>query len=516
MGTNSNKALFVFCDGTWNTPDHRDRGIPAPTNVVRLRAALEPQDALGREQRVYYHPGVGTDGSLLQRVAGGAYGQGLAQNIESAYGWLSQNYEAGDDIYLFGFSRGAFTVRSLSGLIRHAGLPKGMRLPSDAHWKFVKEAYASYRTQKPFRPSAEVSHDPHVSVAFVGVWDTVGSLGIPDDMALLNELDDPDSWRFHDTRLGAHVRCARHAVAMDERRASFTATLWTDEHGLPLEDERVRQVWFPGVHCDVGGGYAECGLSDAALRWMIDEVQSFSEKAGAKVLFREGALAQIRPDAHGVRHDSLEGAFALLPVRPRAMPDVLSQPEMFHAVVHERRANPPLTDAPYFPTLELAVGEQREVEVFARQRWNRSGIYLKAGGVYSFEARGTWLDGGTVTGPDGLSWKDEDFGHHVGDWIGTIESAFRSMVGNSKAKFKGTRRHPYFPWFALLGAIANDGLLEAMEHDGSPGEHQTFLIGHKRELKVTKPGYLYAFGNDAWDFYSNNRGSLVLTVRRIS
>src|ERR1041384_6013331 len=117
------KRLIVCCDGTWNTPEQEENNAPCPTNVVRLFNSLADQDANGNEQLNYYHPGVGTDGSLLAKTAGGMYGEGLDKNIKSAYSWLANHYEDGDAIYVFGFSRGAYTVRSLSGLIGRCGLP---------------------------------------------------------------------------------------------------------------------------------------------------------------------------------------------------------------------------------------------------------------------------------------------------------------------------------------------------------------------------------------------------------
>lgn len=214
--------LVVCCDGTWNTPDQTDGGLPAPTNVPRLFNALAATDERGGEQKKYYHSGVGTDGGWWNRLVGGGSGQGLDNNIKSAYQWLAYNYQPDAKLFLFGFSRGAYTVRSLSGMIARCGLLeiKGLS-PNDA-WKRIDQGFDCYRKRKlsaayknyKFHNVGDQG-DPSGStkIFFIGVWDTVGALGIPDDMALLNLLDDPDQHRFHDTDLCDIVEHARHAVA---------------------------------------------------------------------------------------------------------------------------------------------------------------------------------------------------------------------------------------------------------------------------------------------------------------
>ena len=221
------KKLTVSCDGTWNTPEQRQFDIPAPTNVVRLHNAIATPRPAGREQRKYYHPGVGTDGSLLDRAKGGAYGRGLGQNVLSAYAWLAHNYEPGDQIYLFGFSRGAFTVRSLGGFIGRCGLLDLAGLAPEEAWRRLDVAYKVYQDAAKYGPQLDPAWAKFppadglktIRIHFIGVWDTVGALGVPDDLALFDFLDDPAKWEFHDTRLGDHVTFARHAVAKRARRS---------------------------------------------------------------------------------------------------------------------------------------------------------------------------------------------------------------------------------------------------------------------------------------------------------
>lgn len=505
------KRLAVCCDGTWNTPDQEDRGELAPSNVARLRNCLAPRHD-GVEQEVYYHPGVGTEGSKLKQLAGGAWGAGLGENVQSAYHWLCRHYEPGDQIYLFGFSRGAFTVRSFAGMVSTCGL---LVLPDDLsvadRWARVGTAYsAGYRDRRHDWVGDWPRHDDGrpVPIRFLGVWDTVGALGIPDDLVLLNLLDDASEWGFHDTSLGASVQTARHALAMDERRASYTPTLWTDVD--PGRD--VQQKWFPGAHSDVGGGYATDGLSNVALMWMIEE----AEKAG--LAFRADMVAQIRPDPRGMLHDSVRGLFKALRSRPRAIPLVAEGSTQVHDSVIQRHLTPPIKQAPYRPTVLLAQGDRVERDVFARMRWNDLGVYLEAGS-YEFTATGEWLDARIKSGPAGTrdgNFQPGEVVHALGSAWGRVEKAWKKATGHDRADFWFTRRVEEYPWFALVGAVANDAGGDNPSNDGSPSPHAHFLIGSGTSLDVTAPGYLYAFGNDAWSMYGNNRGSVRLVIRRVS
>jgi uncharacterized protein (DUF2235 family) len=268
------KRLVVCCDGTWNVPDEARAGVAAPTNVAKLAVGvLTGQD---NGQLLFYEPGVGT--SPDEHLFGGGFGYGLSQNIRNCYQFLAERYESGDQIYLFGFSRGAYTARSLAGLVRNCGI----LLAENADR--VDEAFAFYRDRtSQTHPSALASQlfrqmyshdDDHIHC--IGVWDTVGTLGIPIELPGWEEVSKrykgwETLWGFHDTQLGRHVGFAYHALAIDEERQPFKPTLWTRDD--PASGQTLEQVWFAGVHTEVGGGARDASLSDVALLWMVERAR---------------------------------------------------------------------------------------------------------------------------------------------------------------------------------------------------------------------------------------------------
>lgn len=261
------KRIVVCADGTWNRPE-KDIEKDFPTNVLRLARAVKPVGVDQTPQQVFYDWGVG---SYYDSVVGGATGRGLHKNIMDDYRYIVQNYSPGDEIFLFGFSRGAYTVRSLCGLINNCGILKRPDAPhiqmAFEHYKKPSAAYAP-KGQKSIDFRKKYSH-PSRAVTFVGVWDTVGAMGIP--ISFLGLFDDKDE--FYDTKIGRNVGTARHALAIDEFRSDFEPTIWLPKKGLDL-----KQVWFPGAHSNVGGSYKADDdgslLSDIALDWMIREAAS--------------------------------------------------------------------------------------------------------------------------------------------------------------------------------------------------------------------------------------------------
>jgi uncharacterized protein (DUF2235 family) len=257
------KRLVVCCDGTW-----QNLTSPCPSNVVKLAQSVKPIAHDGVTQVIFYDEGIGTEGL---KILGGATGLGIDKNIEDCYRFLSLNYVDGDEIYLFGFSRGAYTVRSLAGMIYCSGL---LDRP---HVTKAHEAYELYRNRG-VKPRDKVAveyretYGDRVPITLLACFDTVGALGIP-GIPAFRKLNDQlnKRYRFHDTTLNKFIQNALHAVAIDEIREVFDVTPMKKHP--EAESQRVIQKWFPGSHGCVGGGTEENrGLSDAALQWMIDSI----------------------------------------------------------------------------------------------------------------------------------------------------------------------------------------------------------------------------------------------------
>jgi uncharacterized protein (DUF2235 family) len=289
------RRLVVLADGTWKSDRDSTETI---TNVVKLRDALAPVGADGTSQIKFYTAGVGV-GGIRQRVKGGMFGDGLEGNILECYRFLVHNFVPGDQLYLFGFSRGAYTVRSLAGMVRKCGILRSTR-EADIH-----EAYHFYRDRREEkRPSGALAsqfreeRSNEAEIRCLGVWDTVGSLGIPTGgpIGMLSRK----RHGFHDVRLSSRVRNAFHAIAIDERRRPFAPTLWEVKEGDLAEGQRVEQRWFCGVHSNVGGGYKDTGLSDFTLEWMIRK----ATECGLQ--FRRQAVEAIRGNVSGLLHNSMK------------------------------------------------------------------------------------------------------------------------------------------------------------------------------------------------------------------
>ena len=285
------KRIVVCCDGTWNTPDktksiiasgNKKIRIPCATNVVKIALAVRSVSNIdGKKQLTYYDPGIGTSGWFLERWFDGATGYGISKNIIQAYKFLLLNFEIGDELFLFGFSRGAFTVRSLAGLIRNSGILKINEV------SLIKRAYKLYKSRSPsthpnekearlFRKTFAVADI--IPIKYIGVWDTVGALGNP---LFLNTVFSKISLsivgnQFHDTDLSSTVSYAYQALAIDEKRRQFKPTLWQKREPSDKNNyytEELEQVWFKGVHSNIGGGIESTGLSDIALKWMLGKAK---------------------------------------------------------------------------------------------------------------------------------------------------------------------------------------------------------------------------------------------------
>ena len=353
------KNIVLCTDGTWNGPGAKDKsGTLTPSNVQKLferLAGTQPLQASQSEAEIEYKDqdgnllqvakyihGVGDSSNVLTKLAEGSTGEGLLARLVRGYTFISRTYQPGDRIYLIGFSRGAYTARALAGLIVKMGLLdwSKMRLGTgndSVAYAAGMTAWAEFRNNSKaadapgfiqqindfvFSAKAQLlsglAHDPAVSyiggikIEAIGVWDTVGALGIP----LFTQEDGtrPDLFKFIDTALSKDVSYGFHGLAVDEAREDFTPTFWDKR-------DNVKQVLFPGAHGDVGGGYPpsnayggyESGLSDGALQWMLYEMDTIG------VLFKP--YADLAPNPAGVAHQPWrELVYQLRSLIPRQFP----------------------------------------------------------------------------------------------------------------------------------------------------------------------------------------------------
>jgi len=292
------KRIITCSDGTWNQPNS------GRTNVQKIFDMVEKNDTRSQVTQIkFYDEGIGAKGNLFTRMIDGATGNGIDENIQDVYKFICWNYEPDDEIYLFGFSRGAYTARSLAGLIRKCGIIKINDLD------LIADAYKLYR-DKENGPDSDIANDFRrinsydvSSIKFIGVWDTVGSLGIPISFLQWNK----NRYTFHDTTLSSIIEFAYHALAVDESRKSFVPTLWVRSKNKAREFNQVlEQRWFAGVHSNVGGGYPDSGLSDIALKWLLQK----AENAG---LCLSKEFGNFKDNCEGELYNSREGIFSLLP-----------------------------------------------------------------------------------------------------------------------------------------------------------------------------------------------------------
>ena len=370
------KNIIFAADGTWNGPDRDNIPVPADeiTNVYRLFVNLAGTDdpasirARGEQERRLTDPagnttqvakylhGVGDSHNALVKLLGGAFGAGIIERIVRGYTFISREYDPGDRITIAGFSRGAYTARALAGMIASQGLLDRSKLDlsdktaayrlgaavwhawrrragTGAHWFSTFQEAA---LDLPAFLSAEATDKriADVPIEAVAVWDTVGSLGIPDYLGISSETD---VFRFADVKLSPKVGYGFHALAIDERRADFAPTWWQP-------DPRIIQCMFAGAHGDVGGGYPmankESCLADCAFIWMKDHL------AAIGVDFRLASPIPLDPDPRGPAHQPwLEFPFSLRPQGPRELPDALS----IAPSVRDRLAAPAVMPAPDQP-----------------------------------------------------------------------------------------------------------------------------------------------------------------------
>lgn len=388
---------LVFCfDGSWNR-----LSAPVPTNVVIAAQSVTPVAGDGVTQIIHYDPGVGTGED--DKWKGGLFGEGLVDKIADAYTFLAFNYEPGDEIFVFGFSRGAFTARAFVGMIRQVGIVQRK------HASAIADAVRLYQTRTAgedhdaerfltFRAtySPQLCIDPNedawrvrnchgyrtgsaaiLRIKYVGVWDTVAAIGVPSDLFIAPFANRHE--RYFDADLSPLVVSARHAVAIDEQRTTFIPTLWPNFHELNASlgfhngasDAPYQQKWFPGHHGAVGGGYVNRGLSDGALIWVLDgalKMRLAVDRDPGSPLF------SVRPDDLGPLEDPQPAHSGLLSRVEGAV------------MQHAPREHGPTT-------LE-------EVNASAIRRWREPAANLPEGKPYRpppLQAVGTAIDAGAAS-----------------------------------------------------------------------------------------------------------------------
>lgn len=372
------RNIVLLSDGTGNSSGKLNK-----TNVWRLYQAL---DLAGDKQIAFYDDGVGTSGFKPLKLLGGLFGWGLSRNIRDLYLQLCEHYrhvdpgeDAVDHIYIFGFSRGAFTARTLAGLIAKCGIldkasaeevpisrfrwrgrtagidsTEGLRAGVNLAYRSYRYGYSAFLTniwrwftrwidhEIPKPDHFRASYGRPVEITFVGVFDTVAAVGLPiDELSLLmDRLIYPH--RFSDQDLSKDVLRACHALAVDDERHSFHPVLWNEEK--ETNPDRIAQVWFPGMHSDVGGGYADEGLAYAPLKWMVDRVKRSADD-GVGLDFRKEAITHIesRTNVSARMHNSRSGFGVYYRYKPRDIdrlcnrptdeaPVVIEAPKVHHSV----------------------------------------------------------------------------------------------------------------------------------------------------------------------------------------
>ncbi|MGH6892818.1 MAG: DUF2235 domain-containing protein [Dongiaceae bacterium] len=575
------KAIIVCCDGTGNHPKQTEGELPAATNVYLLYDALTNDTQFGTQQITWYDPGVGTGTSRAAKQAGfatrilrkiinvlpdtlteyadkvlklveSATGASIEENIEQGYREIVRNYEPGDRIFVFGFSRGAYTARCIAGVIQRCGLLRSENI------RFSSDVITLFRRRKsgatPPLVLSEFIHRPEdVRVHVLGLWDTVASLGLPlwGWWFRIGEF-----WRNKnlDSNPAAVCEYVYHALSMDERRSQFFPTVTTPGNAA---DQNVRQIWLRGAHADVGGGYSNRSLGDVGLEWMLQIAWHHGLKIRDDldhIAFHPTHGAPICPkaDPMGKAHDETKSnpGWNIFGAWPRWAPiyrpfwtDVFQRSCAWqfgapHELVYRRaeQANllwlqrPTARQIPRRIDLHMArdglkflnVGERIGVRIAANRVWDRTAIVFESAAIYRVTYDGgNWRDAEKrPCGPNGQS----PYGL---DLVRRLLYRRRRLIAGRWLELLGHVAHPR-PWpVAEFGTLALFKLL--FVRDPKPltrsliplGKHMTAEATPENRaansvyvLSFANNGLFYAFGNDAWATYPNNCGAIDLEISR--
>lgn len=527
------KQIFVCMDGTWNnaveqTNVHRlFQMLPGTEQAIEESGPIRSHLVKRSPQVVaYYLAGMGK-GGRQQGLLSATHGISLHDSVIDGYLLLSQVYERGDKIWFFGFSRGAWAARTLAAFVARSGLLSAAEADDDDAADEAERIWLNYREGLGKKRGARFwRYYDETPIRMVGVWDTVGELGLPLFNGLrLIDRDEVRLLSFADGELSARVEHGRQALAIDEERADFTPTLWGERPG-------IKQVWFVGAHGDVGGGYESSGLADIALAWMVQEAHQVDPSLG---LVREPCEQALFGDFLHDRHDETRGAaWRTRPKKERKLPqDAELHPSVLLRLQQRLDYRPQaLQDLPACADLyrgdeqhpEESVDSEREplpfrklpvdgatrFPVYAHKWWNASGVEVDVGERYHIAASGTWIDKKIPAGADGYE-----------------SSAWLQQLA------EGSRRMEDRPWFALIAAVhplpdlegsnpASENMLTGFLESAISGvaridaESALLATSDGCELEIAEPGFLYFFANDSAFAYANNSGFLAVEVTRLA
>lgn len=545
------RNILICCDGTGNTAEALEEGRRVVSNVRKLYEVAQSSVESGWLQDKWYDDGVGTGTSgessrlsMLEKAANWlaantpakvlgvlgkfrmilelGFGIGITENITQGYARIVQLYQPGDRIFIVGFSRGAYTARCIADVIDDIGLLRSDQL---RHAPDIIQLYR-YRkdAQTPVPLRRELLH-PTVKIQFLGLWDTVASLGVP-----------LWGWSFSighlwsNAGIGAtdirNCRVIRHALSMDEQRSQFFPTLF--EEGSPAEGgPDLRQRWFRGSHAGVGGGYADTSLSDIALEWMINEATSSGllvhDDWRRSVLKRTDQEFCPNPIGQVISQLDRQRAWRLSGAWPRWHPCSFEASAGFGVLddsvrqraVHARSLRFGTAPVNNDEILTLSPGEKANVAMRAHLGWNRTGVVLEQGACYRMTyVEGSWQDQEKLPcGPSGQDASGFDL---------------RRLLGRGKRVIDGR-------WMELIGHVAHPRTWDTKERNGrsllyylllrDPAELTRTLIplgrhlsapGHCVDVQVeAASGVFYGFANDWWLYYDNNSGSITLSIERL-
>ncbi|MCP4341919.1 MAG: DUF2235 domain-containing protein [Desulfobulbaceae bacterium] len=316
------KNIILCADGTGNKG-----GYTPDSNIYKLYNAVDLHDP-DRKQIAFYDNGVGTETNKYIRSLTGALGFGFKRNVCDLYEFLARNYEPGDDIYMFGFSRGAATVRAFNGFIYACGLIDGRGKGNKelkCEVEIAMEAYSKEGTEKAHLLSNISFHPEPPEIKVIGVWDTVSALGFPERtditgiflfalnyafVALGNIADKFFPNKFYNYELTPNVINAYQALAIDDERTSFWPMVWR-ENSPEAKDVNIEQTWFAGMHSNIGGGYERAGLANVNFAWMLEKLKDLKLKSGVLLSAKEDA------NVHGRLYDSRQGFAVYYRYHPR-------------------------------------------------------------------------------------------------------------------------------------------------------------------------------------------------------